>query len=80
MTMQRQCPACRGTNLTNPGQMQASGYTLHRQFRIDDGSWLGGSVMVYADGVICMDCGHIMLFARPDDLQKLRASAHQIKS
>lgn len=81
MTIERQCPACRGRNLTHPGPMKTSGnVSLHRQFRLDDGSWLGGSVMVYADGVFCLDCGYIMLFARPDDLQKLQAGAHQLKS
>ena len=81
MTIERQCPACRGTNFTRPGPMQGSGkVSLHRQFRLDDGSWLGGLLNVYAEGVLCLDCGYIMLFARSEDLQKLRASAHQIKS
>jgi len=59
--------------------MQASGYSLHRQFKVNDGSWLGSSVMVYAKGVLCLDCGLFMLFADPADLRKLRAVADQLE-
>ena len=73
------CPSCGGQNLTKPGRMEASSHTLHRQFAIDDGSWLGSSVLVHVQGVICADCGHVAMFADPDDLGKLRENWQRLK-
>ena len=73
------CPCCGGQNLTKPGALHASGYRLHRQFKVNDGSWLGGSVTVYLDEIICVDCGNTMLLASPDSLRELRAKRGSLK-
>lgn len=79
MTTDWQCPSCGGKKLTKPGKVQASGYRLHREFQLDDGSWLGGSVTVYLNAVICSSCGYVMLFGEPEDLRKLRDHWQQLK-
>lgn len=60
--------------MTYPRQPEFS--LLHRQFNVNDASWLGNSLTVYAKGVFCLDCGLVMLFADPVDLRKLRAVAN----
>jgi len=72
MSTPAKCPCCGGPNLTRPGKVEASGNQLHRAIEFDDGTWSGGAILVYLEGVICGDCGYTMLFARPDDLRKLR--------
>lgn len=78
MSNQAKCVCCGGPNLTRPGEVKASGDQIHRFIRFDNGTWLGGLLMVYLHGVVCGDCGHTMLFARPDDLEQLRQHWQQV--
>jgi len=73
------CASCGGTQLTPPRAAEASTYSLHLQYGVNDGSWLGGSVRVRVQGVVCVDCGYVSFFAAPEALEELRSKWTQLR-
>lgn len=76
---QVRCPACGGLSLTPPSRVSShkSDAAFVLQYDVDGGSLVSalfkggdpGSAWIHAkDGRACLDCGHLMTFADPEEL------------